>query len=576
MAWSSDAFAELLRRLELPYLSLNPGASYRGLHDSIVNYLGNERPQILLCLHEEHAVALAHGYAKVTGQPLAVALHSNVGLMHATMALYNAFCDRVPMLVIGATGPLDAALRRPWIDWIHTSADQGALIRGYVKWDDQPASVAAALESLVRADAVTRSYPCAPVYVCLDAALQEQPLEREPPLPDVTRHRPPTPPAGDAAAIRAAAAILRAAARPLLLIGRVSRGQSDWDARVALAERLGAAVLTDLKVGAAFPSDHPLHPVAPATFLPTAAAELLRRADAVLALDWVDLGGTLLSAFGEVPPPARVVSVSADATLHNGWSKDHFSLAPTDLAISAHPDRFVAELLAELPDQAPSDRDDWPPPAPPPRAPQAPAGEQITVSALAAALRGALAGSSSCLIRAPLGWSGEDWPIAGPLDYLGQDGGAGLGSGPGMAVGAALALEGSGRIPVAVLGDGDFLMAATALWTAARYRLALLVLVANNRTFLNDEIHQERVARARERPVENRWVGQQIRDPDPDLAALARSLGLRGFGPVRSRSQLASALEQALAAVAAGEAAVIDVAVLAGDYPGASTAKGQD
>jgi thiamine pyrophosphate-dependent acetolactate synthase large subunit-like protein len=575
MAWSSDAFAELLRRLDLPYLSLNPGASYRGLHDSIVNYLGNERPQILLCLHEEHAVALAHGYAKVTEQPLAVALHSNVGLMHATMALYNAFCDRVPMLVIGATGPVDAALRRPWIDWIHTSADQGALIRDYVKWDDQPASVEAALESLVRANMITRSYPCAPVYVCLDAALQEQPLEREPPLPDVARHRAPAPPAGDAAVIRAAAAILGAAARPLLLIGRVSREQADWDARVALAERLGAAVLTDLKVGAAFPSDHRLHPVAPATFLPAAAAELLRGADAILALDWVDLGGTLRSAFGEGPPPARVISVSVDAALHNGWSKDHFSLAATDLAISAHPDRFIAELLAELPEGAAGDREDWPAPAAP--VPNAPTGEEITVSALAAALREALAGSSSCLIRAPLGWSGEDWPIAGPLDYLGQDGGAGLGSGPGMAVGAALALEGSGRIPLAVLGDGDFLMGATALWSAARYRLPLLVVVANNRTFLNDEIHQERVARARERPVENRWVGQQIRDPDPDLAALARSLGLHGFGPVTERSALAGTLEQALAAVRAGEAAVIDVKVLAGDYAGAaSTAKGQD
>src|ERR1700678_482089 len=159
MAWSSDAFAELLRRLELPYLSLNPGASYRGLHDSLVNYLGNEAPEMLLCLHEESAVALAHGYAKVTETPMAVALHSNVGLMHATMALFNAFCDRVPMLVLGATGPVDAAQRRPWIDWIHTAADQGALIRAYVKWDDQPASVAAAIESLVRADAVTRAHP---------------------------------------------------------------------------------------------------------------------------------------------------------------------------------------------------------------------------------------------------------------------------------------------------------------------------------------------------------------------------------------------------------------------------------
>jgi thiamine pyrophosphate-dependent acetolactate synthase large subunit-like protein len=576
MAWASDAFAELLRRLELPYLSLNPGASYRGLHDSVVNYLGNERPQMLVCLHEEHAVALAHGYAKVTEQPLAVALHSNVGLMHATMALYNAFCDRVPMLVLGATGPLDAALRRPWIDWIHTSADQAALIRNYVKWDDQPLSVAAALEAIMRADAVTRSYPCAPVYVCLDSALQEQPLEQEPLIPDVARHRAPPAPAGDAAAIAAAGAILTQALRPLILIGRVSRDQGAWDARVALAERLGALVLTDLKVAAAFPSDHPRHPLAPATFLPAEAAELLAGADAILALDWVDLGGTLKGAFGEQPPPAQVICVSADAALHNGWSKDHFALAATDLAIAAHPDPFVAQLLAALPEQTRAADPQWPAPAPEPAQPPAAAGEAITVSALASALRDALAGASSCLVRAPLGWSGADWPIAGPLDYLGQDGGAGLGSGPGMAVGAALALQGSGRIPVAVLGDGDFLMGATALWSAARYRLPLLVVVANNRTFLNDEIHQERVARIRGRAVENRWVGQQIADPDPDLAALARSLGLRGLGPVTAPTQLAGALEQALAAVAAGEAALVDVVVLAGEYPGAPTAGGQE
>ena len=575
MAWASDAFAELLRRLELPYLSLNPGASYRGLHDSVVNYLGNERPQMLLCLHEEHAVALAHGYAKVTEQPLAVALHSNVGLMHATMALYNAFCDRVPMVVLGATGPVDAALRRPWIDWIHTSADQGALIRDYVKWDDQPASVPAALEAIVRADAITRSYPSAPVYVCLDAALQEQPLATPPRLPDVSRHRPPAPPGGDAAAVAAAAEILEGADRPLVLIGRVSRDAAAWDARVELAERLGAVVVTDLKVGAGFPSEHRLHPVAPATFLPAAAAALVREADAVLALDWVDLGGTLATAFGEGSPTAKIVSVSGDFALHNGWSKDHFALAPTDLAINAHADAFTAELLARLPASSSrrAERPGWPPSA------QAPVshhveGEAITVAGLAAALRAAVAGHPTCLARVPLGWSGDDWSFAGPLDYLGQDGGAGLGSGPGMAVGAALALVQSGRMAIAVLGDGDFLMGATALWTAARYRLPLLVVVANNQTFLNDEIHQERVARVRDRPVENRWVGQQIRDPDPDLAALARSLGLRGVGPIDTRGELAAALDAAIAEVAAGAAVVVDAHVLAGEDPAASSEAG--
>ena len=141
--WGSDYLADVMRALGLEYVTLVPGASYRGLHDSLVNYLGNERPQLLLCLHEESAVAIAHGYAKVTGKAMAAAVHSNVGLMHATMAIFNAWCDRMPMVILGATGPVDAVKRRPWIDWIHTARDQGALVRGYTKWDDQPASPAA-------------------------------------------------------------------------------------------------------------------------------------------------------------------------------------------------------------------------------------------------------------------------------------------------------------------------------------------------------------------------------------------------------------------------------------------------
>jgi thiamine pyrophosphate-dependent acetolactate synthase large subunit-like protein len=578
IGWASDVIAELLSRLDLPYVSLNPGASYRGLHDSLVNYLGNERPEIILCLHEEHAVALAHGYAKVAERPMAVALHSNVGLMHATMALYNAFCDRVPMVVLGATGPVDAARRRPWIDWIHTAADQGALIRSYIKWDDQPASVPASVEALVRADALTRSYPCAPVYVCLDAALQEEPVGEAPAFPDLARHRPVPAPAPGAAVVDEIALILERAARPLILLGRVGRDAGAWDARVELAERLGAGVLTDLKVGAAFPTAHRLHPVAPGTFLPADGGELLRQADVVLALDWVDLGGTLAQAHGERDTSAQIISVSNDFSLHNGWSKDHFALALADLALCAHPDLLVDELLARLRagGRSAPPRLDWPPAArvAPARRPEP--NDAITISELADALGTALAGRSACLARVPLGWSGSDWSFAGPLDYLGQDGGAGLGSGPGMAVGVALALKDSDRIAVAVLGDGDFLMGATALWTAARYRLPLLVLVANNRSYLNDEIHQERVARARGRPVENRWVGQQIRDPEPDLAALSRSLGLRGFGPVAASSELAGTLREAVEAVAGGESVVVDVRVLASDYPGASAEQRDD
>src|SRR6476661_119376 len=190
--FGSDAIAQMLRELGIPYLALNPGASYRGLHDSLVNVLGNERPQMLLCLHEESAVSIAQGFAKVAGRMMGVVLHSNVGLMHATMSIFNAWCNRVPVLLLGATGPVDAAKRRPWIDWIHTAADQGALVRDYVKWDDQPGSIPAALEALARAVQLSATPPQAPVYVNLDAALQESPLIDATALPDVARFAPPS------------------------------------------------------------------------------------------------------------------------------------------------------------------------------------------------------------------------------------------------------------------------------------------------------------------------------------------------------------------------------------------------
>src|SRR5271169_1448245 len=186
--FGSDVVAETLRALDIPFIALNPGSSYRGLHDSLVNYLGNAQPQMLLCLHEEHAVAIAHGYAKVTGRPMAAAVHSNVGLMHATMAVFNAWCDRMPILLLGATGPVDAAKRRPWIDWIHTARDQGAIVRHYTKWDDQPASPAAAREAMLRGFWLANCAPHGPVYINLDAELQEAALTEVLPPVDVRRY----------------------------------------------------------------------------------------------------------------------------------------------------------------------------------------------------------------------------------------------------------------------------------------------------------------------------------------------------------------------------------------------------
>ncbi len=562
--FGSDVVADALRALDVPYIALNPGASYRGLHDSLVNYLGNERPQMLLCLHEESAVAIAHGYAKVTGKAMAAAVHSNVGLMHATMAIFNAWCDRLPMVILGATGPVDAAKRRPWIDWIHTARDQGALVRGYTKWDDQPASPAAAREAVLRAGWIANTAPRGPTYVNLDAGMQEAKLT-EPVTPiETSRFMPPVAGAPSPAMLAHAADLLHEARQPLILAGRVSRSEEAWKARIALAERLNARVLTDLKVAAAFPTDHPLHMGAPGSIAPAPdALEALRTADVVLSLDWLDLAGILKHAGGDVA--GKIVQVSLDHRLHNGWSMDYQALPPVDVLLDCEPDVAVPLLLEALGRGKPHAVSAGA------GAPFAPAGDKLTVDHLSDALRRAVGDRPTSLTHVSLSWNGASWPFRHPLDYLGSDAGGGVGGGPGISVGAALALKGSGRLPVAVCGDGDFLMGVTALWTAAHYRIPLLMVIANNRSFFNDELHQERVARMRNRPVENRWIGQRISEPDIDLAAMARAQGAQGFGPVTTIADLGPTFDKAIAAVEAGAVAVVDVRVEPG-YTAATTA----
>jgi len=554
--WGSDAIAAMLRALDIPYLALNPGASYRGLHDSIVNYLGNERPQMLLCLHEESAVAIAHGYARAAERMMGVVLHSNVGLMHGTMAIFNAWCDRVPMLVLGATGPWDAAKRRPWIDWLHTASDQGALVRDYTKWDNQPASVPAAYEALLRAAQIANTAPRGPTYVNLDAALQEAKIGPLPPLPDVGRFKAPQAVLPSKELVEQAARLLSNAKNPVILAGRTSRSESDWKNRVAVAERLNAKVMTDLKAGSAFPTDHPLHPVPPATFFSDDGKKLLREADVVLSLDWVDTAGALKQAWGSESIGAKVILVSPDAHSHRGWSMDYQGLPPADVYMMCEPDPVLPLLLDAVRPrtvavaarkEAPGGKD-----------------EAVSIRALANAFNEATAKLDVCLARLPLGWNGAYRHFRHPMDYLGGDGGGGVGAGPGLVVGTGLALKGQKRIAAGILGDGDFLMGVTALWTATHYRIPCLMLVANNRSFYNDELHQERVAKERSRPVENKWIGQRIDEPDIDLAAMARAQGAEGIGPVKSVAELKSCMEKAIQAVRDGKVCVVDIRVVPG------------
>lgn len=566
--WSSDPIAEVIRSLDYKFVAMVPGSSFRGLHDSIVNYLGNDNPKMLLTLHEEHCVAIAHGYAKVTDEPMAVALHTNVGLMHACMAIHNAWCDRKPIVIFGANGPQDADKRRPWIDWIHSTADQAAIIRDYTKWDDSPFSVPAALESVIRADQIARTPPYGPTYVCLDCELQQEPLKSETKLPDVTRYQHPKPAAPAPADIAEAADLLLAAKRPLILAGRTSRDQAGWDQRIALAEALGALVQTDLHWSASFPSDHPLHVLEPRFRVrPTDPhIQAFKEADVVLSLDWIDLGGHIKRAGGLGNVTGKIIHASVDSYSHRGWSKDHHILPAADLRIQATPEMVTAALLEEFAKRGVRKAGGVKlniARGAPEQAEPAASGEMglRDMALIWKAFRNTRDDIS--MISIPLGWPGDCVDIFTPMDYFGNNGGAGIGAGPGIAVGVALALAGTGRIPVALVGDGDFLMGASAIWSASHFELPLMIVIANNRSYYNDEAHQERLAVTRKRPVENKWIGLQIRGPEVDLVGLSKSYGFEA-STVADAADLRVGFEEAAKVVANGGRYVLDVRVRPG------------
>jgi len=483
------------------------------------------------------------------------------------MPIFNAWCDRCPMIVLGATGPVDASRRRPWIDWIHTAKDQGALVRDYVKWDDQPASASAAAESLLRASQIAQTAPRGPAYVCFDMAMLEEKLNPGFRLPDAERYLPAPPTAALPQTANEALQMLCRAERPLILMGRTSRRSEAWKDRVRLAEMLGADVLTDLKVGASFPTKHPLHAAPPVELLSGKGTDLIRNADVILSLDWLDLAGTLTKSWDNEPVTASVIHCSVDLHSHRGWSMDYFGLPPVDLPVLAEPDCFVSQLLEAARKQdlsapakvrlanAPERQD------PPVQAAQARSSGAITLLDLGVCLSRTLGRRDVCYAQLPIGWPGEVLNFNHPLDYVGNNGGGGLGAGPGIAVGTALALRGSNRLPVAVLGDGDFLMGDAALWTAARYRIPLLIIVANNRCYGNSARHQEKMAKTRKRPEENRWIGTRIEDPSVDIAGVSRARGLKAAGPVEDLAELPEALETAVKAVDEGQGYVLDVVI---------------
>jgi acetolactate synthase-1/2/3 large subunit len=573
--YGSDLVVDLLRALGIEHVAINPGATYRGLHDSLVNY-GDRRPEHILTTHEEIAVALAHGYAKAKGRPMAAIVHDIVGLQHASMAIYNAFCDRAPILVLGGGGPMDATKRRPWIDWIHTALVQGNQVRDYVKLDDQPATVGAIPEAILRAWRVARTEPQGPVYVCLDAALQEQSLDRPVPLPDVARFEPSAPPHGDPRALDEAARRLVEARFPVIVTEGLGRRPEATATLCRLAERLAAPMIdlgAEYQGRPSVPSRHPLD-------MTGARHEAIADADVVLALDVT----SFFAVLGEtdrttrevrlVNESARVIAISLEDYAFRSWAHTFQSLAPVDLPIAADAARTLPTLLALVEDRLKHDHQSAERDARTARLTTRHAAlhaewqaavtlerssKPLAPSVLAAEIWGVIKDEDWVLANGTgKGWARRLWDWD-PARSYGGSGGAGLGYGLPAALGVTLAHRGSGKVCVNLQADGDLLYVASAFYTAAHHRLPLLTVMFNNRTYGNDEEHQDAVAKARGRPVENKVIGIRIDDPPPDFAKIAQGFGVHAEGPIDAVDAVGPALRRALRVVKDGRPAVVDV-----------------
>lgn len=573
--FGSDVIVDLLRAQGIEYVALNPGATFRGLHDSLVNYGGNRAPEIIMCTHEEISVAIAHGYAKAAGKPMAAAVHNIVGLQHATAAIFNAWCDRVPILVYGGTGPMDTSRRRPWIDWIHTALVQGNAIRDIVKWDDQPHTLASVPASMIRAYRVAMTEPRGPVYVCFDAEMQESPIDRPPPLPSLARFAPPAPPQAEAGALREAARLLADAEQPVLITDFSGRHPESLAHLVALAEFLGAPLL-DRGNRMNFPTTHPLN-------LTGANAKVLAAADVLLALDVQDLFGALRTTDKQtrqtrllLPDSARVIHVTLEHLAIKSWAADFQELQAVDLPIAADTSVALPALLEEL-RRAISRNSAWETKRDRRAAHwrrehaalrrgwrqqlQATWDERpISVPRLAHEVWEVVKGEDWVIANGELaGWAQRLWEWTQPHHYLGRSGGGGLGYGIGAAIGAALAHRGGPRLCLDLQADGDLLYTASGLWTVAKHGLPLLIVMHNNRSYYNSEEHAEEVALARDRNVAKKGIGTVLDDPCVDFATLARSFSVHGIGPIEAPEALRPALEEALRVVKEGRAALVDV-----------------
>jgi acetolactate synthase-1/2/3 large subunit len=549
--YGSDLIVDMLVDLGVEIIPFAPGATFRGLHDSLVNHR-DDAPEIIECLHEEISVAVAHGYAKASGSMPAVALHDVVGLQHASMALYNAWCDRVPLLALGGTGPVDAAKRRPWIDWIHTANVQATQVRDYTKWDDQPASLEAVPESLVRARQLATSVPQGPVYICIDSEIQEQALTDSTPALCAQAFPAARPLHPEPAAVAHMAARLVGARMPLIAVESVQRSQATLESLCVLSELLGAPVVevqrdynrTELCI----PTRHPHN---------LTGMALPEDPDVVLALEVRDVA--VIPGAGSAP----VLHVSTAGLGVKAWAADLQRVQPAELLLAAEVGPTVQALIPAVREELESD----------PAAAEAakerarrlagvtarqwasweqsaarlPDDGSIPPAYLARALDRVVGEHEPVLANGSLhNWVHRLWSIDRVDRYLGSSGGAGLGYGLGASVGAALAHRGSGRLVVDIQSDGDALMTPSAFWTAARHRAPLLIVMENNRQWGNSVMHARRIAEARGRSQDRAGIGTMIREPVVDFVRLAESMGVTDAWRVETSVDLESTVRRAM------------------------------
>jgi thiamine pyrophosphate-dependent acetolactate synthase large subunit-like protein len=569
-----DFMVDVMKTLDFEYVAANPGSSFRGLHESLVNHGGNRAPEFITCCHEESSVALAHGYFKVEGKPMAVLAHGTVGLQHAAMAIYNAYCDRVPVYIV-AGNSIDATQRRPGVEWDHSVQDAAALVRDFVKWDDLPISLQHFAESAVRAYKIAMTPPMMPVLIVADGALQEDPVPPEAAL-RIPRLTMAAPPQGDSGAVAETARLLVAAESPVLVAGRLARTPAGMTRLVELAELLQAPVI-DQGERMNFPSRHPLNHS-------DRARELVAASDVILGLELTDFWGTVDAYRDQLhrtsrpitKTGAKLVSVTAGDLFGKSNYQDQQRYPEVDIAMAADGEATLPSLIEAVKRNVTADRkrvfDDRGRKLAEMRqrllerarteATYAWDASPISTARLSAELWAQIKDSDWALVS-PIDfvsrWPMRLWSFDKPHQYIGASGGAGVGYGAPAAVGAALAHRKHGRLVVSIQADGDLMYAPGVLWTAAHHRIPLLSVMHNNRAYHQEVMHIQRMANRHQRGVTSAPIGTTIENPNIDYAGLARSLGVHAEGPITDPRELGGALKRAVEVVKRGEPALVDV-----------------